>query len=129
MSYYDIFDLYDDDEDRRINYVEHGRKAGHPLGAGYPHIPNKQEAKEMRRLQAKSGQSKEEVRMSLSNRQKLAKAAKSPMVGNSEKRKLFELKRIIRHVANRLNLPTWHKDVQAEIIKYYPNTRGTNGRF
>lgn len=54
------------------------RKAGCPMGLGEPHIPNKEESKELRRLMQKSGETEAQVRSKIENRRLLAKAAKSP---------------------------------------------------
>ena len=56
---------YDEEDFEPPNYVKRGRKAGHLLGRGAPHIPNKQEAKELRRLMQKSGESEEQVRVDI----------------------------------------------------------------
>jgi hypothetical protein len=115
MYPYDGLDEYEYEHRGPRFYVENGRKGGHPLGAGYPHIPNKQEAKELRRLMAKFNKSAEEVRADIENRRKLAKAAKSPMVGNSVHRNLVERKKIQKRISRRRGLPGYHPDVQEEL--------------
>jgi hypothetical protein len=53
------------------------------------HIPNKEEAKELRRLMQLSGESEEEVRKKKSNRIKLAKASKRFGTGGNAFRLAF----------------------------------------
>jgi hypothetical protein len=117
MSYYH--------EDFDNNYIS-GRKRGHLLGVGAPHIPNKEEAKELRRLMQKSGETEEQVRGKIENRRLLAKAAKSPMQSNGAKRWKFLLKRRQKIVAQRLGLPGWHPDVQRELIQLNANLTARN---
>lgn len=92
------------------SYVARGRKAGHPLGADAPHIPNKQEAKELRRLMQKSGESEEQVRSNLVNRRKLAKAAKSSQASGNRHR--IVLIRLRRSIAASMGLPAYAPQVQ-----------------
>lgn len=118
MSYYH--------EDFDNNYIS-GRKRGHLLGHGAPHIPNKEEAKELRRLMQKSGETEEQVRSKIENRRLLAKAAKSPMqsVGN---RYEYERKRMQTRIAKSKGLPGWHPEVQKELRERLVNQRlGRNG--
>jgi hypothetical protein len=105
-----IYDL-DWDEDRQ-NYVS-SRKVRRPLGPNAPHIPNKQEARELRRLMAKSGNSAEEVKADKGNRRKLAAAQKSPMQGDWQKRREYLVKMVKRSIARQMGLPATHPDVEA----------------
>lgn len=99
-----------DDDTDQPDYVARGRKFGHPLGAGAPHIPNKQEAKELRRLMQKSGESEEQVRSNLANRRKLAKAAKSSQASGNRHR--IVVMRLRRRIAASMGLPAYAPQVQ-----------------
>ena len=103
------------------------RKAGHPLGHGAPHIPNKQEAKELRRLMKKSGQTEEQVRSKIENRRLLAKAAKSPMQSHGTRYEYLR-KQMQKSIAKYKGLPGWHPEVQKELSERLVNQRlGRNG--
>lgn len=105
---------YDEEDFEPPNYVKRGRKAGHLLGRGAPHIPNKQEAKELRRLMQKSGESEEQVRGKVENRRKLAQAAKSPQVAGNRQRIVFI--RLRRRIAASMSLPAYDPQVQAATL-------------
>lgn len=116
---------YDDDEYVDRDYVSE-RKIGKPLGRGFPHLPNKQEGKELRRLMQKSGETEEQVRSKVENRRLLAAARKSPTVSTGAKRWKYEVKRRQTLIARRLGLPGWHPTVQAELAQFITNYRSRN---
>lgn len=92
------------------------RKKNKPKGSGSPHIPNKQEAKELRRLMQKSGESAEAVRSKLTNRRRLADAQKSATKRtNGGTREEVLYKRLRRQAAHILDVPVWHKSVDAKV--------------
>ncbi len=101
------------------------RKAGKPLGPGAPHLPNKQEAKELRRLMQKSGESAEAVRTKLANRRKLAEAQKSAQKrANGGTREQVLNKRLRRNIAATLGVQSWDKAVDAEIKRRKESKNG-----
>ena len=105
--------IWYDEDDFYCTHIS-ARKVGHPLGYGAPHIPNKQEAKELRRLMKKSGQTEEQVRSNIVNRRKLADARKSP-TQSSGHRYEYEMKQQQKRIARYLGLPGYHPDVQKEL--------------
>jgi hypothetical protein len=119
--------IWYDDGDEYCTHVS-ARKIGHPLGHGAPHIPNKQEAKELRRLMKKSGQTEEQVRADIVNRRRLAEARKSPTQGNRSHRYNYELKRQQKWIAKTKSLPGYHPDVQKE-LKEVMTRRSLRGFF
>lgn len=99
--------IYEQDwDDERQLYVS-GRKVGLPLGPNAPHHPNKAERAELKRLMREGQCGEDEVRASKGNRQKLAKAAKSPMALGSTDRRDLEKKRARRQAAKSLGVEAW----------------------
>ena len=106
---------YEDDEENPFDHVSFrsARKAGKPMGAGAPHYPNSAERVLLTQMMRKSGQTEEQVRADKSNRQKLAKAAKSMSQGKGKKHRYeILLKRAKRSIAAALGVPPYHPDVE-----------------
>lgn len=99
--------IYEQDwDDERQLYVS-GRKVGLPLGPNAPHHPNKAERAELKKLMREGQCGEDEVRASKGNRQKLAKAAKSPMARGSTDRRDLATKRARRAKAKSLGVQAW----------------------
>jgi hypothetical protein len=105
--------IYDQDwDDERQMHVS-GRKVGLPLGRGAPHYPNKAERAELKRLMKAGRCDEDEVRASKGNRQKLAKAAKSPMQKGTTDRRALQAKRRNRQRAKSLGVEVWELDPES----------------
>ena len=107
---------YEDDEEREFDHVnfQSARKVGKPMGPGSPHYPNTAERVLLTQMMQKSGKTAEQVRADKSNRQKLAKAAKSMEQGKGKRhRYAILLKRAKRGIAAALGVPPYHPDVEA----------------
>lgn len=115
MSWYE-----DDDTNSEGYYESHqsARKAGKPMGPGAPHYPNSAERVLLTQMMQKSGQTEEQVRAEKSNRQKLAKAAKSMDQGKGRQHRYnILLKRAKRGIAAALGVPPYHPDVETYLDK------------
>lgn len=113
--------MYNDDE--YVHY-QSARKIGKPMGPSAPHLPNKAERKLLTEMMRKSGQSEEEIRSVKGNRQKLAKAAKSPQTAkpNGHRREI-ERKRLSRSVASTMGVPVYDPRVNRAISEYFNSGR------
>lgn len=116
-------------QENRITY-RNRRKAGKPMGPGNPHLPNKAERKLLTTMMRDSGQSEEQVRASLSNRRKLAAAAKSASVGKSfaEKQNILR-KRLRRTVIELTGLEHFDKRVNSIVDQYIGRKRVYEGEI
>ena len=100
------------------------------MGPGNPHLPNKAERKLLTTMMRDSGQSEEQVRASLSNRRKLAAAAKSASVGKSfaEKQNILR-KRLRRTVIELTGLEHFDKRVNSIVDQYIGRKRVYEGEI
>jgi len=108
------------------------RKRGKPMGKGAPHIPNKAERKLLTTMMQTSGQTEEQVRASKSNRQKLAKAAKSMSQPKPDgHRQLVERRRCQRQAALIMGIPAYDPRVTKAVNSYMLSTalHGRGGWF
>jgi DNA-binding transcriptional regulator PaaX len=113
MSTYSDYDEGDWDVEREV--YRRGKKFHKPMGAGFPHIPNKAERKELARIMQASGMTEEEVREDLTHRRALAAASKSMSKsphGWADRLRLNQ-KRDARRIAHRENIPIWEAQKKA----------------
>ncbi len=104
-------------EDRAPYRVK--RKRGKPMGDGAPHIPNKAERKLLTTMMRESGQTEEQVRASKSNRQKLAKAAKSMQEAKPNgHRQQVERRRLTGQAALIMGIPAYDPRVTKAVNSY-----------
>ena len=96
-----------------------------PMGPGYPHYPNKEEGKALRRLMAISGDSKEEVLTSKRNRRIISEAKKSCGMGDRDHRIAHETKKVKRWIAEKLGVPVYHPTVNQQFHIEYVVSLGT----
>ena len=103
-------------EPNKESYVANGRKKGHPLGHDAPHIPNKLESKELRKLKKKTGLTEEELLMNSEFRKKFSEAAKSNQKVNPDRARLL-FNRKCRKISKLMGLPVYDPLVQEEAKK------------
>lgn len=100
------------------------RKAGRPMGPGAPHIPNKNEAKALRRIMSQTGLTREEVRSNPKYRKMLAQAQDRGENLNysnvKKKRKRDEATRLIQEGLARKAREA--EEVAAKAFKKYQKT-------
>ena len=85
------------------------------------HVPNKNEAKTLRKLMSKTGLTEEEIRLEKKYRVMLADARIKGTLKNTDTKQHKRLKRLLKVTTRKLKLPKEHPDtIKAflEIIKY-----------
>lgn len=99
-------------ETKEISRYISDRKAFAPDGV---HIPNKNEAKVLRKLMSKTGLSEKELREHKKYRKVLSEAQKVPKAKRTDKQKALD--KIMKSVTRELKLAKEHPAVQAEFDK------------
>jgi hypothetical protein len=91
--------MFDDDNDYFWPHNYLSPRKYHAAVTGGPHIPNKEEAKELRRLQQKSGLTEAELRQQKVYRIKLANARNISTQGTGENARRLEMRKLRKAAA------------------------------
>ena len=115
------YDFYDDSEEESERSYLSAKKRHAMLFTG-KHVPNKNEAKLLRKLKADTGLTEEELRKHKKYRKLLSEAQRAKGTKNKEIR---EYKYLLKTVTRKLKLPKEHQDVVISFVALIQKERNS----